>query len=263
LQANDLTILIDAARAAGELALPFWRNAHQSWEKADGAGPVTEADLAVDAMLRDRLLEARPDYGWLSEETDDDPVRLKHDAVFIIDPIDGTRAFMANERTWAHSLAVAHRGRIVAAVIFLPAMDKLYTAVLGGGAELNGQRICSSRASDLQNATVLTAKPNLDPKFWPLGVPPVRRHFRASLAYRLALVAEGRFDAMLAFRDTWEWDVAAGSLIAEEAGGTVSDRHGNLPEFNNPAPFLSGLIAAGPNIHPLLRRQMTGNTGQI
>ena len=185
--------------------MPFWRQTHKSWEKAAGAGPVTEADLAVDEMLKDRLLAARPTFGWLSEETDDDPSRLDKDWVFIVDPIDGTRSFMAGERTWAHSLAVAHRGKITAAVVWLPAQDKLYTAALGAGAQLNGQPIRSSHQANIQDATVLATRPNFDPEHWPQGVPPVHRHFRASLAYRLTLVAEGRFDAMLTFRNTWEW----------------------------------------------------------
>ncbi len=157
--------------------MPYWRQTHKSWEKAAGAGPVTEADLAVDEMLKDRLLAARPDYGWLSEETDDDPARLAHDHVFIVDPIDGTRAFMAGERTWAHSLAVAHQGQIVAAAIYLPAHDKLYTAAIGDGARLNEQPSAPAR--------VLICK---TPRFWrpnrtstqgtgPIGLPPVRRQF--------------------------------------------------------------------------------------
>lgn len=246
---SDLTLLIAAAHGAGQIAMPFWRQAHKSWEKAAGAGPVTEADLAVDEMLKDRLLAARPDYGWLSEETDDDPARLANDSVFIVDPIDGTRSFMAGERTWAHSLAISRNGQISAAVVYLPARDKLYTAATGQGAYLNSQPIHSSRQSTLEDATVLASRPNFEPGYWPGGVPPVHRHFRASLAYRLALVAEGRFDAMVTFRSTWEWDVAAGALITEEAGGVVTDRHGRGAVFNNPVPALPGLIAGGRAVH--------------
>ncbi len=255
---SDLSLLIGAARAAGDVALPYWREAHTSWEKADGAGPVTEADLAVDEMLKHRLLSARPGYGWLSEETDDDPVRLDRDKVFIIDPIDGTRAFMAGERTWAHSLAVSHNGAITAAAIFLPAQDKLYAAGLGQGAQLNDQPIRASQRCDLQAATVLSAKSNLDPLHWKIGVPPFERHFRASIAYRLALVAEGRFDAMLTLRDTWEWDIAAGQLITQEAGGMVSDRQGRTPIFNNPTPLVSGLLAAGAGLHGDILHHLIG-----
>lgn len=253
---NDLVLLIDAAQSAAKVAMRYWRQTHEFWEKADGAGPVTEADLAVDSLLKDRLLAARPNYGWLSEETEDDLARLGHDHVFIVDPIDGTRAFMAGERTWAHSLAVARQGRITAAVVFLPAHSKLYTAALGSGARLNDQQIYSSQRANLQDATVLSAKSNFDPLHWPGGMPPIRRHFRASLAYRLALVAEGRFDAMLTLRDTWEWDVAAGSLIVEEAGGRVTDRHGAKAAFNSATPMLPGMLTAGPSVHRELSRHL-------
>ncbi len=239
--------------------MPFWRKTHQSWEKAAGAGPVTEADLAVDEMLKDRLLSARPGYGWLSEETDDDPRRLDRDTVFIVDPIDGTRAFMEGDRHWSHSLAISSGGRITAAAIFLPAKDQLFTAAIGEGAALNGQPIRTSQRTALQDATVLSAKSNLNPEHYRSGPPPLQRHFRASIAYRLALVAEGRFDAMLTLRDTWEWDVAAGSLIVTEAGGRVSDRLGTPPRFNNPSPLLPGLVAAGELVHRGILRHLHGD----
>ena len=107
---NDLSLLIEAAIRAAEIALPFANHAAKSWEKEDGSGPVTEADLAVNDMLYSFLRNARPNYGWLSEETEDDHARLKKRHCFIIDPIDGTRSFMNGEKTWAHSLAIATNG---------------------------------------------------------------------------------------------------------------------------------------------------------
>lgn len=246
---NDLSLLTGAAKAAGDIATGFWRQSPEIWEKPDAAGPVSEADIAVNNMLQDQLLSKRPDYGWLSEETQDTPDRLPRKRVFIIDPIDGTRSFIAGERTWAHSLAVAEAGEIIAAVIYLPLHDKLYSARPGNGAHLNGVPIRQSGRAEFENARVLSTKPNFDPSFWPNGVPDVQRHFRSSLAYRLALVAEGRFDAMITFRDTWEWDVAAGTLIASEAGATVTDRHRARPRFNNPHPALPGLLVASQGVH--------------
>jgi myo-inositol-1(or 4)-monophosphatase len=249
LPANDLALLTDAARAAGEIALRYWRKSPDAWEKEAGAGPVSEADLAVNARLAADLRGARPDYGWLSEESPDGPERLAARRCFIIDPIDGTRAFIDGTPDFAHSLAVADAGRIVAAVVYLPARDLLYAAVEGAPATLNGGTIrCSSKA-EAQGATLLTARPNLLPENWKAGTPPpVRRMFRSSLAWRLALVAEGRFDAMMTLRPTWEWDVAAGTLIAERAGARVSDRHGAAPAFNRPSPRIDGVIAAPPGL---------------
>lgn len=253
---NDLNLLIEAAKAAGEIATPFWRQTPQTWEKEAGAGPVSEADLAVNDMLKDRLLGARPGYGWLSEETEDNTDRLSCDRVFIIDPIDGTRSFIAGERIWAHSLAIAQAGQIIAAVIYLPLRDKLYTARSGNGAHLNGKPVQPSGRNEIDEARVLSTKPNFDASHWPGGIPKIQRHFRASLAYRLALVAEGRFDAMITFRDTWEWDVAAGTLIATEAGAAVTDRQGSTPSFNNSHPALAGLLVGTDAVHKGLLRQI-------
>jgi len=246
---SDLALLCACARAAGEIAVPYWRNAPQVREKAAGAGPVTEADIAVNDMLFDRLMAARPDYGWLSEESEDSAARLDREFIFIIDPIDGTRSFIAGEKTWAHSLAVARSGRIVAGVVYVPKLDKLYQASEGGGAWLNGTKIRAAGRKEIADATVLAARSNFDAQHWSDGAPPIKCHFRPSLAYRLALVAEGRFDAALTLRKTWEWDVAAGSLIAAEAGALVTDRCGARPVFNNRVPALCGMIVASRPVH--------------
>ncbi|MEE9387111.1 MAG: 3'(2'),5'-bisphosphate nucleotidase CysQ [Paracoccaceae bacterium] len=253
---NDLTLLIDAARKAGDIARSFWQHSPEVWEKPDGTGPVTQADLAVNAMLQETLRAARPDYGWLSEESEDSTARLSCDRVFIIDPIDGTRSFIAGEKTWAHSLAIAENGEIIAGVVFVPMLDRMYHAHQGGPACLNGAPIRHSATTSLNGATVLGAKSNLDAAHWQGDPPPLKREFRPSLAYRMALVAQGRFDAMLSLRDTWEWDVAAGTLIAVQAGAQVSTRAGDALTFNNPTPSLPGIIAATPHIHRKLQARL-------
>ncbi len=252
--AHDLALLTEAAQEAGEIARRFWRGDQQVWDKGTD-DPVSEADFAVDRHLRERLLAARPDYGWVSEETEDDTARLDADRVFIVDPIDGTRNFVKGEATWAHSLAVAERGRVIAGVVFLPARNKLYTARAGAGAALNGRALAASRQSDVDGADVLSPRVTFQPEHWSDGPPDVKRHFRPSLAYRMALVAEGRFDAMITLRNAWEWDIAAGALIAEEAGATVLDRNGRPLTFNSPPRQTAGVIAGGPAVvHGLLSR---------
>ncbi len=249
--ATDLPLLLEAARKAGDIAMGFAGKTARRWDKPDDAGPVTEADLAVNDMLVTLLQGARPAYGWLSEETEDSPARLERDRVFIIDPIDGTRSFIEGSGTWAHSIAVAERGVVTAAVIYLPMRDKLYAAAAGQGATLNGQPIRASAASELTGATVLAARPAAEAKHWAAGqVPDFKRTYRPSLAYRLAVVAEGRFDAMLTLRKTWEWDIAAGDLILREAGAVISDRAGAGLIFNNPTPLLNGVVAATRPLHP-------------
>lgn len=245
---TDLDLLIDAAREAGRIASHFAGTA-QVWDKPGGAGPVTEADLAVNDMLERELRAARPDYGWLSEESDDNAERQSTERVFIIDPIDGTRSFIEGSNTWAHSLAIAEQGRIVAAVVFLPMRDKLYHAYEGGGAYLNNSVISPSVRQDLTGAHVLAARPALDAHHWQGDVPDMKRSHRPSLAYRTALVAEGRYDAMLTLRPTWEWDIAAGDLILREAGAATSDRYGAHLQFNNPDPRVKGIVAGTRDVH--------------
>ncbi len=213
--------------------------------------------MAVNDMLAEMLRGARPDYGWLSEETEDGGDRLAADRVFIIDPIDGTRSFMKGETTWAHSLAIAEHGEVIAAAIFLPMKDRLYSAGKGLGASKNDAPIRASRQTDLEGARMLAAKPSYDPTNWRGGkVPPVRRSYRPSLAYRLSLVAEGRYDAMLTLRKSWEWDIAAGDLILREAGAVTSDRNGGPLRFNNPLPQVDGVVAAAPGLHGVLSRSL-------
>ena len=247
---RDLDLLTEAALAAGKIALRYFRNAPKVWEKP-GEGPVTEADIAVNDMLKDRLLAARPGYGWLSEETPDTVARLECERVFMIDPIDGTSAFIAGDSSFSHSFAVAQNGVVTAAVVYLPAKDRLYAATRDGPATCNGLPIqCSTRAG-VEGATLLTPKPNLAADLW-TEVPDVTRHFRASVAYRLCLVAEGGFDGMLSLRQAWEWDIAAGSLIAARAGAVVSDRLGQSLRFNAPVPRSNGVLVAAPGLHGAL-----------
>ncbi|MEQ9693029.1 3'(2'),5'-bisphosphate nucleotidase CysQ [Shimia sp. SDUM112013] len=253
---TDLSLLIDAANEAGRIAQNFIGPQARVWDKPGGAGPVTEADLAVNEMLEDKLRKARPDYGWLSEESLDSTDRQDTSRIFIVDPIDGTRSFIEGSKSWAHSLAIAENGQVIAAVVFLPMREKLYHAERGQGAFLNDTRIAPSTRSDLAGATLLAARPVMQAHHWQAGAPDVQRSHRPSLAYRLALVAEGRYDAMLTLRPTWEWDVAAGDLILREAGAVTSDRFGKPLRFNNPDPRQPGMVAAGPAVHRKLTQSL-------
>lgn len=245
----DLALLIEAARAAGTIAAGHFGQGPASWNKSGGQGPVSEADLEIDRMLRARLSAARPDYGWLSEETEDGAARLAARSLFIVDPIDGTRAFLNGDKGFAHALAVVRDGRVHAAVVHLPLMGLTYSARRGGGAREGARALAPSPRGTLAGARVLASQGQLAPALWPCGLPAVERHFRPSLAWRLCLVAEGAFDATVSLRDTWDWDTAAAALIAEEAGIRVTDRHGAALAFNTPAPRSAGLLAAPPAVH--------------
>lgn len=247
---HDLILLTEAARDAGEIARKYFRDGARAWDKPDGAGPVTEADLAVNDRLEAILRGARPDYGWLSEETTDGADRLASDTVFIIDPIDGTRSFVEGSHTWALSIAVVTCGSPVAGVVFLPERDMLFAADLNSAATLNGTSISVSTADRVEGADILATKPSMDPSHWTDGsVPAFTRHHRPSLAYRLALVAQGRFDAMMTLRPCWEWDIAAGAIIAAQAGARVTNKSGQALQFNRAEPLLDGVLTAGSAMH--------------
>lgn len=257
----DLSLLLSAAEAAGNIALRHFEGDRAATEKPDAQGPVTAADLEVDRALREILLGARPTYGWLSEESEDDPARLRAERAFVVDPIDGTRAFIEGGKAWSHSLAVVENGQPVSAVVHLPRLGRTYAAQAGQGAWLNGQRIQANDRRSVPGARVLVNGMHLNPAYWPGGVPPIEKHFRSSIAYRLCLIGEGRFDAMVTFRETWEWDCAAGDLVVREAGGAVTNREGAPLVFNKPRPLVAGVLAAASGLHERLLERATTQAG--
>lgn len=248
---DDLDLIVAAAEAAGALALTERRAGLKIWNKSGGS-PVTSADLASEALLKERLLGARPDYGWLSEETPDTPERLTKRRIFVVDPIDGTVAFMKDRPWWCVPVAVIEGGRPVAAAIHAPILGETYAAVAGGGARLNGRTIRASDADRLQDAAMLADAALFRDPAWGEPWPEMRVEKRNALAYRLALVAAGAFDAAVALTPKWDWDVAAGALIAAEAGARVSDHRGEAWRFNRPDPRQTSLVAAAPGLHPLI-----------
>ena len=195
---EDLALLETCAREAAAIALAHRQKGLILNHKVGGS-PVTDADLASDQHLKTRLRLARPDYGWLSEETLDTPERLETDTLFIIDPIDGTSAFLKGKPWWSLSLAVVHKARPVAGVIYAPDLDELYSAALGGGAHCNGQIITPSTRQTLDQATGLADpmvfKRHTYLKPWPDDMTLLSR---SSVAYRMAGVARGRYDFIFA-----------------------------------------------------------------
>ena len=263
----DLALLLDVAQDAGQIALRFWKKSPVVWEKPDGAGPVTEADLAVNDMLADRLQSARPNYGWLSEETPDTAARraqrLATRRSFILDPIDGTRAFIGGEIGFSHALAVVENGQVVAAVVALPAMGVAYAATAIGPATRNGTAINVSTRDTLEGAQMLAARTNLDPKHWRGPPPLVDRIIRPSLAWRMCLVADGSCDAMLTLRPAWEWDIAAGDLIVQRAGGQVSTSEGRPIVYNSASGLAKNVVAAPKALHSQITARLLPPTGHV
>ncbi|MCX8996303.1 3'(2'),5'-bisphosphate nucleotidase CysQ [Rhizobiaceae bacterium BDR2-2] len=252
--ADDLELLRAAAREAGRAVMGFFRNdPHVSW-KNGGRSPVTEADFAANRILADRLRPARPDYGWLSEESDDDASRLSHETLFVIDPIDGTRAFIAGEPTWVVSAAVVHRGRPVAGVLYAPVMEEEFTAVAGGPALRNGAAISVNAVRPDGPLRLACGKDMLGLFESGFAARIERAPHVPSLAYRLAMVADGRLDATLVRPDAQDWDLAAAELVLEAAGGALCDCNGEAIAYNRPDVSHGFLCAAAaPLIGPLLR----------
>ncbi|MCB1448315.1 MAG: 3'(2'),5'-bisphosphate nucleotidase CysQ [Rhizobiaceae bacterium] len=246
---EDLALLVEAATAAGREALKFFRNDVQVWWKNGGSSPVTAADHAANDILRDILRAARPGYGWLSEESEDDPDRLARDRVFIVDPIDGTRAFMEGRDTWVVSAAVTERGRSLAGVLYAPSLDELYVADATGRVEKNGEAIATRRPGGPMR---ISAADDMMKRFG-RGLGEIERLSRIpSLAYRLAMIADGRLDATIVKANAHDWDLAAADLILANAGGRVTDIHGAAPVYNLHAPRHDILFAARSDLLPLL-----------
>lgn len=249
---EDLALIEAAAREAGALAQRMKAEGLKVWGK-DGGSPVTNADIAVDKLLRETLSTARPDYGWLSEETADDPVRLEKKRLFVVDPIDGTVAFFKERPWWAVSIAVVEDGQPVAGIVFAPELDEAHTATRGGGAFLNGERIRSSVCDAVEGCGMLGDANMFKHPAWREPWPEMRiQGQRNSIAYRMCLVADGRFDAALALSSKNEWDLAAADLICTEAGAVVTDHKGRNFAYNRPDPKEPSLICASAGLHPLI-----------
>jgi myo-inositol-1(or 4)-monophosphatase len=256
----DLALLELTVREAGNIARSFFGGTYKRWSKAQGS-PVTEADLAVDRFLNERLRAARPDYGWLSEETDDDAARLACEMVFVVDPIDGTVAFLKHKPHFTICAAIVHNGRPILGVVYNPISEELFSAHAGGGAYRNGQRIHVSARQELEGCRMLGDKAMLAHSAWDTPPnrpwPPMDIETRSSIAYRIALVADGAFDAMLALSAKRDWDMAAADIIVTEAGGRATTHNGAIPIYNRPEALQPSIIAAGPALHAKLLERVS------
>lgn len=243
---DDLALLVACAESAADIALGYFRRDPQVWHK-ENASPVSEADYAVDRHLKETLLAARPGYGWLSEETEDDPARLDRRRVFVVDPIDGTRGFLAGSDEWTISLAVVDDGRPIAAALIQPATATLYTAIRGGGSWVGRQPLALGVPAPLFGAKVAGPAALLTALKRKVGSIDGAGYI-ASLALRIAMVADGRLDLALAKPNAHDWDIAAADLVLTEAGGTLAGVDGLPVVYNRPHPRHPALAAAHPDL---------------
>jgi myo-inositol-1(or 4)-monophosphatase len=240
-----LRAVISAVADAADHALTLWAGGEtrvRQWEKVPGH-PVCEADLAVDAMLRDRLAAIDPQAGWLSEETADTVHRLGVPRVWVVDPIDGTRDYLRGRPGWSVSVALVDNGAVTLGILAAPARNEIWMAQLGKGATRNGQVLRAGSRDMLQGARVPADQlPRIDRDLVTVDKP-------NSIALRMAMVAADEADLVATVRWGNEWDVAAAALIVQEAGGMVTDALGAPLRYNRPQPTAFGLLCAAPGIH--------------
>ncbi len=253
----DLVLITEAAREAGRVAMAHFGQSPEVWWKNEGRSPVSAADYAANRVLEEILRDARPNYGWLSEETDDDPARLSCDTLFVIDPIDGTRAFLAGKDTWCVSVAVVHKRTPVAGVLVAPSLGEEFTATIDGPARRNGQDISVSSAG-IEGSLKLASAQDMVASFSSVLRPRIERvdHI-PSLAYRLALVADGRIDATLVKKSSHDWDLAAADLILARAGGLLTDLDGEVLVYNRQEVTHPVLCAASRELLPALLKNIS------
>jgi myo-inositol-1(or 4)-monophosphatase len=275
MSASPLPIAPDLLRAvrdscleAGEIAVALFRpgamTAARTWSKSGGS-PVTEADIGVDTFLRIRLSVLMPEAAWLSEETVDDELRLSRRFVWVVDPIDGTRAFMNGSPDWAVCVALLDEGKPILGVVHAPACNATYTALLGGGAQRNGVAIAASMKTSLATARIAGPKPMLDALARLEAFEPTEKI--PSLALRLVRIADGTIDAGLVSPDARDWDIAAADLVLSEAGGTLSGGTGQPVIYNRETPVHGMLVASSASLAaPLmsaLQRMRDGQSQRI
>ncbi|PKP64908.1 MAG: 3'(2'),5'-bisphosphate nucleotidase CysQ [Alphaproteobacteria bacterium HGW-Alphaproteobacteria-7] len=241
----DRDRLLAIVREAGRIAHSRWPGAGHalaSWDKTPG-NPVSDADLAVDRFLKRELLRLLPSAAWLSEETADDKARTDSGLIWLVDPIDGTRDFVAGRSGWAVSVALVSAGRPLIGMLAAPARGEEWVAVAGQGATLNDVPIRASTRTQFAGARVPTVSlPKEDADLVTVEQP-------NSIALRIAMVADNRADLVATLRWGFEWDIAAATLIAREAGAQVSDAFGRPLDYNKHDPRDFGVLVCSPAIH--------------
>ena len=209
---------------------------------------MSEADIAVDKFLRERLTRLAPDCGWLSEETEDDRARLGAPRLWVVDPIDGTRAYIAGRTDWTISVALVENGRPVLAALYAPMQDALYLAAAGEGTTLNGVAVAANPGSSLDSIHAAGPKPMLE-RLAKAAPNLVAEPKVFSLALRLARVAAGTLDLAFASGHSHDWDLAAADLLVHEAGGALTDFGGETLVYNRADPLHGALVASGRSRH--------------
>lgn len=244
-----LHFAVSTAQEAGRLVMQYFQKAYDSWDK-NPDNPVTSADLAADELLKQRLLNETPDFGWLSEETVDTPERLLKKWVWIVDPIDGTKEFIKGIDQFSISVGLVKNGRPVMGVVYNPARDETVAGLAQKGLTIVpvAERKLSLR-QDVLGATILISDTEHSRGVWDGYADQLDLKPTGSTAYKLALTAAGFGDAYVTLKPKNEWDFCAGAALILAAGGIISDLDGKLLTFNREKTLVSGLVAANAGLH--------------
>jgi myo-inositol-1(or 4)-monophosphatase len=243
-------------RAAGEAIMTYYQSSFNVSDKSPD-NPVTDADLAADRLLHERLLALLPEAGWLSEETADSPARLEHRLVWVVDPLDGTKEFVMGIPEFSVSVALVDGDSPVLAVVYNPATEELFSALQGNGLTYNGAPVTASDRDRLAGARVDASRSEMRRGEFEPFASLVELNIVGSIAYKLARVAAGQADATWSRGPKHEWDICAGTLLVLEGGGRCVDLDGAPIRFNKAFPKVNGLIADTGRFHDELVRTLT------
>lgn len=247
---NEVAVLLRAVREAGEAIAALQATGFTVTRKANH-DLLTQADLLANDMLKSQLTSAFPTDGWLSEETADNLQRLSCQRVWVVDPIDGTKEYAMHVPEFAISVALVENREPVLACVFNPMTNELYHAVKGEGAWLNGAKMMCRQRSGAA-LTLLASRSEYQRGEWKRFESPHEVKIIGSIAYKLALVAAGRADATFSLGPKHEWDIAAGVLLVQEAGGVVTDRQRRIIQFNQAQIKVDGVVASASAVNEAL-----------
>jgi myo-inositol-1(or 4)-monophosphatase len=249
---REIALAKKAARAAGDILRRYWRSGGFTVGSKGKDNPVTEADLEADRALKKMLHDPFPEYGWLSEETADSEKRLDCQRVWIVDPLDGTKEFITGIPEFCVAVALVDGGQPVLGVTYNPIRREMFWSARGMGCHLNSQRVHVTRTRVLRRANVLASRSETARGEWEVFHGRLKVSPTGSVAYKLALVAAGKADATFTRSPKSEWDIASGAALIAEAGGTMTDIHGNPLVFNQRFVRVQGMIADNKVLHEQL-----------
>tara|TARA_B100000686_G_C16799316_1_gene984788 strand:- start:396 stop:1196 length:801 start_codon:yes stop_codon:yes gene_type:complete len=252
---KDLDLALEAVKKSGKIALARFGKQQKIWEKSK-ENWVCEADKEVDDTLKKHLTAARPSYGWLSEETVDNGLRENCLRTWIVDPIDGTSSYLQGIAEFAISVALVESGKPIIGIVFNPASNELFIASKGNGATLNGKKLSVTNTDTGQNLHILSSRSENRESGWPKLFTNDNVTVVSSIAYKFALVAAGQYDVAASVWPKNDWDICAGHLLVEEAGGTVSALDGSPLVYNCSSPRHLTCAASNGKIHSSILKRL-------